>query len=253
MRFTATLLSFEGRLVSAIAMVLMISNVVFSQTVDNITTGYYTVYQNGRYISQHSNQSKADIKIGMLQEQYPDSNNYYSHPTNTRSIGKLQVTDTLTIAGHWQIWGEYGNWFRLLNGGDFVKIETDSVMSWQSMINVKRVKEFGKVSYEDTKEIPFQFMHIDSVRSTTSNSVTVQTFATKMHGVKYYVDGVLHTDFSDLNIANPGYTEVNGYPVRRHTKLIDGLEPNKRYLLLVEGNSDTGEIDFTQYYIYTDE
>ena len=140
--------------------------------------------------------------------------------------------------------------YKLFHDYGMINYKDKTNYFWQRKHKFKRTKDIGEISYEEL-DVPFQFMPLDSIVDRGSNFVKVRTFATEFHGVKYYIDGVFHTDYSDLNIANPGEAVLFDYPVRRHTKTLDGLEPNKTYILTVVGNARDGMLSIIEYQIST--
>lgn len=156
----------------------------------------------------------------------------------------MKIIDTLIISGGWHLTGENGNYFRLPNCGDIIKIEADTVFKWQKDIEVIRTKIFGKTALKLTDSIPFQFKGFE-ITKIDSTKVNFTTYATEKHCVKYYKDNIFYKEFiincepikSDKGWASKYYA--------------DGLKPNTTYLIRVEGNDKKENINFIEFQINT--
>ena len=230
-----------------LGLLLITSNQLFSQTVilpDLITTGYFTVYQNNKFISNHTSQSKADIKIGMLKEVYPDSNNYFIPPTNVRAKGKLQVIDTIITNLRLDVDFDPVKPFRdmvvdgkryiLTKEEGLVEYIPDTTYNWQKKYRFLKTREFGDKIYKEL-DIPFQYIE---VFFTKVNNTAYQMYARltepQAHIISY-IDGVKHKEFTPGNY----YAFESWY---EYNFSVSYLVPETDYTFRLETTNDKGEV-----------
>ncbi len=154
------------------------------------------------------------------------------------------MIDTLTISGHWHTTGQHGSYFRYLNGGNIIKMETDTVINWQKDLEVIRTKTFSETTFKNTGKIIFQFRGVE-ITKIDSTQVNFSTFATEKHCVKYYKDDVFYKEFQ--TDCEPILTQ-KGW--RSNYSAYD-LEPDTAYKILVEGNTIDGRINIIEFVIHT--
>lgn len=237
---------------------ISINNMVFSQTVDyrRVENSHVINTITGDTLSSHTSDIEA---VQQLQ-------NYKVKGLHVKMIGAVYdidilnsnneiVKDTFTTIADY-ILLDYTNSlieptdkakkYALVANIGLVEIESDTIYRFQKYFKLARERGFGYAKYKSIG-LPFQFR--DSVNYRPGRlEYRIQTFATKIHGVKYYVDNILEFDFSDLSIANPGQISSIEW---RHTHIIKNLQPGTKYLIRVEGNSEFSEIDFKEFYIKT--
>lgn len=238
-------------------LLIAISTLSFSQEIIQINAvreGYYKIFDaDSTQIDQKATELEA--MQGLTNYQFRSGRVGYYIPPNFRVDIKGNVTveqiktDTLVIYGAWHIRGENGDYFRLLNYGDILKIEADTILFWQNDIEVIRTKTFGETHLKLTNNIPFQFISDTITRTPGETTYRWQTFATKTHCIKTYVNGV-YTGDEDIS-CSPGNIIYQGYKLYRHTNRLTGLEPKTTYNILVEGTDDLGAFNIIKFNITT--
>ncbi|GAF72119.1 unnamed protein product [marine sediment metagenome] len=135
--------------------------------------------------------------------------------------------------------------YALITNIGLAEIEADTIYRFQSIFHLERTRNFkeAKTTYK-SYGLPFQFR--DSLMlEPRSTSYRLQTFATKLHCVSYYLD---NQEYHLNRSCNPGKLSDIEY---RHTMLYENLDPDTEYLVRIEGTSEVGEFDFVEFKIKT--
>lgn len=247
---------FEGRRFRIITIILIFAvySLSFSQTLPNtITTGYYKLYKDGKYISKHSSLQKVNSKMDFLTILYEDSDIFYTYPDQTRTKGQLKVIDTIqairikdltgwTLKG-WKDYStlgteatEYSMTYLPFYEYGVLKFKADSIYNWQSKYNFERIRTFGKVEHKQLN-IPFQYMEVYFLKQSFTQTNIYVKITEKQIRITSWIDGVKNKEYipgsSRLNENEIGYEFYFG---------VQNIEEGKEYDFKMEVENDKNEI-----------
>lgn len=269
-KYFSIALFFRGEIVSVLRgnimiLLLAVSTLSFSQI--RLTERQYSRVKMGdEGIGKYETKQEA-LNIGFkLKKENPDQRvivQMYDTQDflirNLDFINSVEI-DTITVS---RMSKEIGGWLDYTDAGaapsdlraylpfigiGLIEIQTDTIYNWQKDYKLERVKKFGEVIYKNL-DIPFQFVTDTLTMQPASTSYRWQTFATKQHCIKTYVDNI-YTGDADTS-CEAGTVDYDGRTIYRHTNNLDNLDPDTEYQIRVEGVSETGEFNIIEFKIRT--